>query len=267
MASGKSTRYVYTYLHGMFSGPHSRKGQLLSEYLRQHGQYLHQPNLNNADAVPLRISAAMDVLHKFYQDNKLQVAPTNAGPITHGASQHDVRLRIVASSYGGYLAARFAHLHDECVDSLILLCPAFNPNFHFRHVFGEIRWAAFERTGQMEMQTGMRPHGAAVSETGWYAVQCPYSIFEDARDNHPPFPLVTCPTHIVHASRDRVISPHSSQEYVDEHRRQLGFHDKDGRPWPLRRETVDDDHFMTSPTSTARIRAVVNAMWKIDSAS
>eukprot|EP00117_Sycon_ciliatum_P020518 scpid71513/ scgid18256/ len=250
-----STRYVYAYLHGMFSGPHSHKGRLLGEYFRRHGAHLYTPNLNTAQASPLSMSAAMEELHAFYQERRMQDVKPEQG---------NLKLRIVGSSYGGIIAARFAHLHPSSVDSLVLLSPSFDMLANMPRFFGEKGFEAYKRTGSIRMQTRLRPEGAEVSESGWYPALLPYSLAEDCQ-SHPAYPVVTCPTHIIHASKDIVVPPELSLKYVDEHRKQFGANDSHGQPWQIQREVVDDVHELATSASVARICAVTSDMWMIGS--
>ena len=47
-----------------------------------------------------------------------------------------LKLRLIGSSMGGYLAARYAELFPEEVDRMILLCPGFNLHERWPHLFG-----------------------------------------------------------------------------------------------------------------------------------
>ena len=127
---------VYSYIHGFLSGPNSYKGGQLAGMFRQRGKFLHLPNCNHATDAPMAVSEAIPYLHTFLEERRARgipaeragAAPTSSSTDDEVAAtcQRNVKHRLIGSSYGGYLAARYAQLFPEEVDSIILLSPVFH---------------------------------------------------------------------------------------------------------------------------------------------
>jgi len=81
----------YAYLHGFGSGPLSRKGIRLRRDFREAGVRLELPDLNVPSFETMTFSSILERLDRL--------ADEGSG---------DARFRIVGSSMGGYLAARWA---------------------------------------------------------------------------------------------------------------------------------------------------------------
>lgn len=170
------TALRYAYLHGFASGPDARKGTYLAGVLAPLGVTLERPDLSRPSFSLLTVTAALGALDEL-----------------HAAGPADTRWRFVGSSFGGYLAARWAELHPERVDRLVLLCPAFGLRLGWEDVVGQ---GAFERWRQ----------------TGWHefpnaeGVPTPvhWGFLEDAA-RHPDVPEVPCATRLVHGLRDDVV--------------------------------------------------------------
>lgn len=259
-------RFLYAFLHGLFSGPHhSKNGADLGKLLSQNGQQLFKADLNHPNAVPLTVSPALEYLNHWFQEKEREVKPAAVTGIDLEPSNGPVKLRLVGLSYGGYLAARYAQLHPDKVDSLVLLSPAFKLKFNFSNYVGEEVMQRMKENGQISMPTPVRPEAEPLNETEnhLYQIPCPYSFFEGFSP-HPDFPIVSCPTVILHGRRDRVIPLHTSHSYVeyiehyhDEHGRQ-----EDSRP-PLTVHVLEEKHDLYSPASLAAIRKTVGEMWEI----
>ncbi|XP_065197680.1 uncharacterized protein LOC135829201 [Sycon ciliatum] len=271
MTATRPPRFVYVYLHGLFSGPHSHKALALGEYFRQQpwrgqaaGTHLHIPSLNHADATPMNVTEALHALHGFYMGQNTKL-PTPASHQTgHSGAERvtNVKLRIVGSSYGGYLAARFAQVHGGCVDSLILLCPAFKLHVRLRQMIRDKDWELLEQN-QYRMPTRTRPVGAAASASGWYSAVLPRSFIEDF-EQQPVFPVPACTTYIIHGSRDDVILPRWVMQYADEHKKRFGLLDGDNAGHSRQRfqlEMVDDVHDLTAASTLDKIRSVISDVW------
>lgn len=110
-----SNKYCYGYLHGFASGPGSRKGVGLKDFLQENfGITLHLFDLNVSKDKPYYLvsDAISQLLHKDLE----VLEATNQEPFTW---------RLIGSSLGAYTAARFANLFPSRVDKLVLLAPAF----------------------------------------------------------------------------------------------------------------------------------------------
>jgi pimeloyl-ACP methyl ester carboxylesterase len=170
------TTLRYAYLHGFASGPDARKGTFLARELAPRGVHLERPDLSRPSFSRLTVTAALGALDEL-----------------HAGGPSDTRWRFVGSSFGGYLAARWAELHPERVDRLVLLCPAFGLRLGWEDVVGA---GAFERW----------------RTTGWHdfpnaeGVPTPvhWGFLVDAA-SHPDVPEVACPTRLVHGTRDEVV--------------------------------------------------------------
>ncbi|EFC40111.1 predicted protein [Naegleria gruberi] len=111
-----------------------------------------------------------------------------------------IKWRLIASSLGGMIGTRFAELHPERVDSLILLAPAFNTESRWRSILDIEEW---ERNGTREIynyKLGSVKH-------------VKFDIFKDLV-NHPAFPIPNCVLNqegkgiklfIIHGEQDDVV--------------------------------------------------------------
>lgn len=192
------------YLHGFASGPLSKKGVLLAERLRSRGVELRLPDLNRPSFSRLTVTGALEAVDEL-------VGSAEASGGVEG------RWRFVGSSFGGYVAARWAELHPERVARLLLLCPGFDLLTRWPEILGREVFERWERDGVIPLADG----AGRMTPVHW-------GFIEDAR-RHPPFPDVPCPTRLVHGTRDEVVPVETSRRYAA------------GRPHVTLRE-VDDDH-------------------------
>lgn len=192
------------YLHGFASGPLSKKGLLLAERLRSQGVELRLPDLNRPSFSRLTVTGALEAVDEL-------VAGAEVGKGDGG------RWCFVGSSFGGYVAARWAELHPDRVARLLLLCPGFDLLSRWPLLLGREAFERWERDGVIPLADG----AGRMTPVHW-------GFVEDAR-RHPPFPEVPCPTRIVHGSRDEVVPVETSHRYAA------------ARPHVSLRE-VDDDH-------------------------
>ena len=200
----------YAYIHGFASGPGSFKGTWLQSALRNLGVELLLPDVTRPDFSRLTYSDALTAL-----------ADLGPGPLS-----------LIGSSMGGYLSARWAQLHPERVDRLVLLCPGFDLVDRWPKIVGSEAMRSWRTNGSLHLPDR---HG----------VQTPvhYGFIEDAQ-KHPPYPEVRCPTVIVHGTRDDVVPVGSSRRYA-------AAHDH------VTLVEVDDDHGLAG--SIERIGSVVRA--------
>lgn len=183
---------LHAYLHGFASSHLSSKGQELRRRYAQLDREFVCPELNRPSFAEQTISAGLAYLDELDAEMRAR----------HGA---DLRWRLIASSLGGYLGARWAELHPERVDRLLLLCPAFDFAARWPKMIGEAAMRKWEEEGRFPFPG---PQGAPVAVS--------WRFIADARE-HPAHPRFTCPARIVHGRRDIVVPIESSRGYVRDH--------------------------------------------------
>ena len=174
----------YAHLHGFASSPASRKGTHLAQTLAGHGITLECLDLNRPSFSELTYTGALGAVDEAH------------------ATTPDARWRLTGSSMGGWVAARWAELHPEQVDRLVLLCPGLALLERWPVLLGDDGWAQWERDGYLPVESAT---GAQVP-VGW-------QLIEDAR-THPPIPEVPCPTLIIHGVHDVVVPVEGSRRYA-----------------------------------------------------
>eukprot|EP00639_Heterosigma_akashiwo_P018490 CAMPEP_0206401390 /NCGR_PEP_ID=MMETSP0294-20121207/26235_1 /ASSEMBLY_ACC=CAM_ASM_000327 /TAXON_ID=39354 /ORGANISM="Heterosigma akashiwo, Strain CCMP2393" /LENGTH=228 /DNA_ID=CAMNT_0053858069 /DNA_START=115 /DNA_END=798 /DNA_ORIENTATION=- len=181
----------YAYCHGFLSSENSFKGTFLRDVFDKSGVQLELLNLNGGpDASTLTYSGALDAVAAHHR--RLQARSPGGRP---------VKLRLVGSSLGGYVAARYAELHPEQVDRLLLLCPGFDLAARWPALYGRAALARWEAEGGrdfVQQQDGRR-------------VRVPFGFVADGRAQ-PAYPAYGCPAAIVHGLRDEVVPPEVSME-------------------------------------------------------
>ncbi|MFO0747556.1 MAG: YqiA/YcfP family alpha/beta fold hydrolase [Myxococcota bacterium] len=205
----------YAYLHGFASSPRSKKAALLARVFEDRGVHLHVPDLNRPSFATLTLSAQLDAVDALVQ-----------------AHPEVTTWRFVGSSMGGWLAARWAELHPERVDRLVLLCPGF---------------AMVERWPKLVGAEGMarwRAHGGLpFPDADGRPTAVHWGFIEDAL-TQPQSPPVPCPTVIIHGTSDATVPIETSRAYVAAH--------------PLATLVeVDDGHLLANAAATieARVRS------------
>lgn len=213
------SRYRYAYLHGLASSARSRKGVALERAFAAHGLALALPDLNCPSFALLdhdAMLAAVDELSAQQPD----------GP----------PWRLIGSSLGGWLAARWAELHPERVDRLVLLCPGFDLTERWPALLGADKMARWQREGSLPF-----------ADAGGELVDVHWGFMESAR-RQPGRPEVPCPTLILHGVYDDIVPIESSRRYAAT------------RPH-VRLVELDDDHALMK--SLARVRDEVLAAFEI----
>lgn len=183
-----TTRFAY--LHGFASGPLSRKGQYLSRIFSERGLALELPDLNRPSFAQLSHGAALEAIDQLCRGQQ------------PGGGERDQRWCLIGSSFGSWLAARWAELHPDRVERMVLLCPGFGLADRWPLLLGPERMARWEREGSLEM-----PDGAGVM------VPVHWRFYEEAREQ-PPQPEVPCETLIIHGSRDEIVPIEGSRSYA-----------------------------------------------------
>jgi pimeloyl-ACP methyl ester carboxylesterase len=198
----RSVRYAY--LHGFGSGPLSRKGIRLRRDFRDAGIRLELPDLNVPSFETMTFSSILA---------KLDRLAAEAGD--------DARWRIVGSSMGGYLAARWSAMRPGRVERQVLLCPGFDLPSRWPAIVGDEAMRSWQEDGALPLPDALgRPRPVH------------WAFVEDARA-HPGWPAPVCPTLIVHGTRDEVVPAEGSRDYVLRHP-------------GVRLVEVDDDHALAA---------------------
>jgi len=166
----------YAYLHGFASSPQSEKGQQLAEMFAGDGIELHLPDLNEPSFEELTYSNMVEAMQAYDRE--------------YGDGEP---WRLIGSSMGGYVAARWAQIAPGKVDRMVLLCPGFN---------------MVERWGELLGQQGIDPEDS-LSAIHW-------ELYADADENHPAYPEVDCPAIVVHGADDDIVLMESSEKFVDQ---------------------------------------------------
>lgn len=215
-------QWRYAYLHGFASSSLSRKGLHLREAFHGRSVELELPDLNVPSFEKMTFSAILAAL------DARDAAPAHRA----------FRWRLVGSSMGGYLAARWAELRPRRVERLVLLCPGLDMVARWPELLGDEVFRRWRSAGRLEM-----PDAAGVPRPlHWGFVQ-------DAR-THPPFPEPSCPVLILHGRRDEVVPVELSRRYAA------------ARP-NVRLVELDDDHGLAG--SLERIAAEVVGFFGIAS--
>lgn len=214
----------HAYLHGFSSSSLSTKGQALRRFYAAHDRVLHTPDLNCPSFAELSYTGMLAGFDAF--DRALDEQ--------EGVEAGTTRWRLIGSSMGGYLGARWAQLHPERVDRLLLLCPAFDFVARWPVMLGAQNFERWRETG----------HVVLPDATGT-PVEVHFGLVEDAEQNHPARPEPPCPTTIIHGSRDAIVPLESSRDYAAAHAGRVELIE------------VVDDHLLTA--SLPRIEATALA--------
>lgn len=223
----------YAYLHGFGSNPNATKAVALAEHLRPSGIELVRPSFepvaptsaSDEVASTLRAKAKTRPLQRTFSE-MLDVLDEMDAAHPGGP------WRLVGSSMGGWLAARWAELHPEKVDRLMLLCPAFGLVERWALKLGPQILAAWESAGSIE-----------VPDANGQRVRMGWNFVSDAR-RHPLVPEPRQPTVIVHGTADTMVPIESSEAWIAAHPGNAMF-------------VVDDDHGLAATIPT--IHALVDA--------
>ncbi|MFT7578970.1 MAG: pimeloyl-ACP methyl ester carboxylesterase [Myxococcota bacterium] len=207
------SQFRYAYLHGFASSPLSRKAVLLAPVFAEAGVTLVAPDLNIPSFAQLSVTAALAHLDALSADDPRP-------------------WRIIGSSLGGWMAARWAELNPTQVDRLLLLCPGFDLTSRWPQVLGAPAIARWRSQGVLTMPAA----DGTPTPLSW-------GFIEDCL-THPGQPDVTCPTRIIHGSADEVVPIDGSRAYADP-RANVGLIE------------VDDDHSLMRPETMVRIAAEV----------
>lgn len=176
----------YAYLHGFASSPNTKKGVHLADVFAKKGLLLERPELNRPSfetLSPAAMLAAIDAL--------------DASSVSAGKPWC-----FIGSSMGGWLAARWAELHPDRVERLVLLCPGFDL---------ATRWLSIVGTEGMEK---WRTDGSLLFPDGAGVLRRVHWGFYEEGSKLPGRPEVPCPTRIYHGIRDATVPIATSRSYV-----------------------------------------------------
>eukprot|EP00752_Nemacystus_decipiens_P010512 g9362.t1 len=225
--AGPETSFAYAYCHGFLSGRGSVKGQALRKTLRETGVDLNLLNLNAVEDDPgsITCSGAVEAVRAFHLEQKS--VSGNSG----------LKLRLIGSSLGGFISARYAELYPDEVDRIFLLCPSFGLGTRAQNFGSPTEMAEWERTGArvFPLSTG---GGASV----------PWAFVEEAR-LQTDFPTYRCPAAIVHGLRDEVVPAAVTRSLVE---------GRSGLALRTSAMFVEDSHALVEPSTmdlTAKVLA------------
>jgi pimeloyl-ACP methyl ester carboxylesterase len=132
-----------------------------------------------------------------------------AAMLAHLDAMHEIygrpRWRLIGSSLGGWLAARWAELHPERVEALVLLCPAFDLTNRWPALLPDDGLARWRRDGSLPLP-----------DAEGCLVDVHFGFYEEMM-TQPAFPRVGCPTTIVHGTEDDRVPIELSRQYASEH--------------------------------------------------
>ena len=208
------------YFHGFASSPKAYKGTFLKNTFNARGLSLGTPDLNIPSFEKMTYSSILESLDAMYLANP-------------------VPWFVIGSSMGGYLAARWAELHPERVEAMVLLCPAFDLPGRWEKDHGIELMDAWKKRGHLPIPDATGEH----KNLEWHFV-------EDAR-RHPTHPISPVPTLIIHGQQDETIPIESSRKYVQSHAN-------------IRLIEVNDDHGLAA--SIERIDSEVLSFFELNGA-
>lgn len=177
-------RIHYAYFHGFRSSPNAKKGNHLRAVLADDGIELLLPDLNQPSFASLSVGAMLAHLDAQHE--------REGRPIW----------RLIGSSLGGWLAARWAERHPEHVDSLVLLCPAFDIKNRWPKMFPSGVFEAWRRDGAMDT------HDAAGKPARLH-----FAFYEEA-SRERQWPHVSSPVTVIHGTRDETVPIEGSRTWV-----------------------------------------------------
>jgi hypothetical protein len=183
------SRPHFLYLHGFASGPGSKKGVAVAEHFAGRGIHVERLDMRLPSFEHLRVSAMIQAVRRAI------------------GGEGD-RAVLLGSSLGGLTAAHVA-AQDARVVGLVLLAPAFQLVPRWRARLGEEGWAAWQRTGWLEVDDYTTGGRARVD----------YDFIRDLEAVDPPgFPDVRVPTLIIHGVRDDVVDVERSRAFAAQRR-------------------------------------------------
>ena len=192
MSLGKTVRIAYVYLHGFAGSAMSKKGLALRETIPQ----MILPDLNPPNFCDFTVSSALERMDELHREE------TEKLRLRFGTSAA-LKWRIVGSSLGGYVAAKWAEANEESVDRMVLYCPAL-----------DLRRLWIDKLGREEIETWKRTDAFALPGPGGATVQMPFRFLKDVLDRHDAVPDLSHETLILHGTKDEVVPFERSKSLV-----------------------------------------------------
>ncbi|NEQ98151.1 MAG: prolyl oligopeptidase family serine peptidase [Cyanothece sp. SIO2G6] len=180
----------YLYLHGLASGPQSRKAQDLRDRLHQVGHTLHILDLNQGDFTQLTLSRQIQQVKDYLASDSLA---------------SDQPTTIIGSSLGG-LTAAWVGQHCLQVQQLVLLAPAFQFLHHWRSHIPADQWQQWQQTGTMNIYH----YGYETMMPLAYSFVADLTQYQETNLSRPVSTLV------IHGVDDEVVPIQASQDYARE---------------------------------------------------
>jgi pimeloyl-ACP methyl ester carboxylesterase len=173
------------YLHGFASSPQSSKAQFFKRQLEACGIPVEIPRLDGGDFEHLTITSQLAIIEQT----------VGGQPAT-----------LFGSSLGGYLAALYAARHPAEIDRLVLLAPAFQFPSRWRQRHTKEGLKKWEQDGFVNVYH----YGEARTMRLSYRLMQDSVLYEEEPD-------VRQPTLIFHGTKDDVVPPEVSQQFVAKH--------------------------------------------------
>lgn len=234
-SSAAMSSYKYMYLHGLGSSSRSSKAAALHHYLlAKHNITLHVPDCNIPSFNQLSVNAIISTLK-----TEIQSTPSH-------------KYRLLGSSLGGLCTALVTNqLSIQHIDSIILLCPAFN-------ILDAItQWCL------KSSESGIDEWKSTNSHIFFnYAINSNQSIhyqFYHELQSTPQYPMIDCPVYIVHGTHDNIISISTSHKYIDLLKQYRVEHNMTTDNIQLLE--VNDDHSLTTDHTIQRIEQLIDEKW------
>lgn len=177
---------IFLYLHGFASSPASSKARAFEAWGKSNGIAIDVLDLRVPSFEGLRFSAIKQ---------RVRDAIDAAG----GARSRAV---LIGSSLGGITALRVAE-EDARVAAVFAMAPAFKLAERWRARLGEEAWAAWHKTGWLEVDDYATNQRSKVE----------YGFVEEMGRLDHGFPDVRVPVTVVHGANDDVVEPTLSREW------------------------------------------------------
>jgi len=211
--SASSSESRIAYLHGFASSATSLKGVALQKAVGT--EICDLPDLNRPSFSKLTVSGALEAMDELHEQRGRP------------------KWNLVGSSMGGHVAALWTSLHPECVEKLVLLCPAFSLAELWPAILGAENFERWGREGEYQNAAGE-----------WHKVH--YGLVEDGL-THPVHPSIpdSVPVLVMHGKNDEVVPVASSLSLS----KIYALHPS------LSVETLEDDHALFASTDLIVQRA------------
>jgi len=173
--------------------------------------------------------------------------------LDHICKDDNIQYRLIGSSLGGYIAALLyqqqqlsSHTnnnkHNNNIDSLILLCPAFDASNRWNNRMTTDEILQWKQQGTKSYYNYNTQSNELLN----------YTFYDDLL-KYTAFPIVQCPVTIIHGKHDDVVPIDSSRHY-NELLKQNNNNN-------VKLIEVDDDHSLMKPKTIDIIKHTIDEMW------